>query len=120
MNITKFNCLTYNTVYIIHCTKCAQLYIDETGHTIDTRFKEHPADIKHQRDKPVADHFNQTDHTIHNIHVKGLWLLFTESMNDRKDMEFHLIDKLSSRKPGTMDERLNQTSPTAVTRLVAI
>ena len=30
MNIMKqFNCLTYNIVYIIHCTKCAQLYIGE-------------------------------------------------------------------------------------------
>ena len=85
MNVTKqFNCLTYNIVYVIHCTKCAQLYISETWHPLDTRFKEHLADIKHQRDKPVANHFNQTGHTIHNIHVKGLWLLFTDSVNDRK------------------------------------
>ena len=74
MNITKqFNCLTYNIVYVIHCTKCAELYIRETGHTLDTRFKEHLADIKQRRDKPVANHFNQTGHTIHNIRVvKGM------------------------------------------------
>ena len=58
-------------------------------------------------DKLVANHFNQTDHTIHNIHVKGLWLLFTDRGNDRKDMESRLIDKLGSRKPGGMNEKLD-------------
>ena len=97
MNITKqFNCLTYNIVYVIHCTKCAQLYVGETGRPFDTR----------SGDKPVANHFNQTGHTIHNILVKGPWLLFTDSVNDRQDMESHLIDKLGSRKPGGMNERL--------------
>ena len=98
INITKqFICLTYNIIYVIHCTKYAQLYVGETGRTLDTRFKEHLADIKHRRDKPVANYFKQTGHTIHNIRVKGLWLLFTDSVNDRKDMESHLIDKLGSR-----------------------
>ena len=106
MNITKqFICLTYNITYVIHCTKCAQLYISETGRILDTRFKEHAADIKHRSDKPVANHLNQTGQTIHNIRVKGPWLLFTDSVNDRKDMESHLIDKLGSSKPGGMNER---------------
>ena len=98
--------MTYNTIYVIHCTKCTQLYIGESGCSLDTRFKEHLADIKTPRDKPVANHFNQTDHTIHNIQVKGLRLLFTDSVNDRKDVESHLIDKLSSRKLAGMKERL--------------
>ncbi|WP_419619241.1 GIY-YIG nuclease family protein, partial [Thiolapillus sp.] len=107
MNITKqFNCQTYNIVYVIHCTKCAKLYIGETGRTLDTRFKEHLADIKHHRDKPVANHFNQAGHSIHNIRVKGLWLLFTDNASDRKDMESHLIDKLGSRRPGGINEKL--------------
>ena len=88
MNITKqFNCLTYKVAYVIHCTKCAQLYIELTGRTFDTRFKEHVADIKHRRDKPVTNHFSKTGDTIHNICLKGLYLLFTDSVNDRKDVE---------------------------------
>ncbi|WP_419640437.1 hypothetical protein, partial [Thiolapillus sp.] len=74
--------------------------------TLDTRFKEHLADIKHHRDKPVANHFNQAGHSIHNIRVKGLWLLFTDNASDRKDMESHLIDKLGSRRPGGINEKL--------------
>ncbi|WP_419627796.1 GIY-YIG nuclease family protein, partial [Thiolapillus sp.] len=79
----------------------------ETGRTLDTRFKEHLADIKHHRDKPVANHFNQAGHSIHNIRVKGLWLLFTDNASDRKDMESHLIDKLGSRRPGGINEKLS-------------
>ena len=58
----------------VHCSlpKCAKLYIGETGRTLNTRFKEHLADIKHHRDKPVANHLNQAGHSIHNICVKGL------------------------------------------------
>ena len=66
--------------------------IGDIGRTPDIHFKEHLADIKHRKDKPVTDHFNQTGHTIHNICVKGLWLiLFTDSVNDRKDMESHFF-----------------------------
>ena len=91
-----------STVYVIHCTKCTQLYISESGCTLDTGFKGHIAGIKNQRDEPIANHFNQTDH---NIRVKWLWLLFTVWMTE-KDMESHLTDKLGSRKPGGMHERL--------------
>ena len=97
------NCQTYNIVCIIHCTK---LYIGETGRTLNTCFKEHLADIKHHRDKPVTNHFNQAGHSIHNIHVKGLWLLLMDNASDRKDMESYLIDKFGSRRPGGINDKL--------------
>ena len=90
----------------IHCTKCAQLYIGETGRTLDTASKNTLGTLNTGEKKPVANHFNQTGHTIHNFRVKGLWFLFTDSVNDRKDMESHLTDKLGSRKPGGMNEKL--------------
>ena len=73
-------------IYVVHRTKCTKLYIRETGHTLDNRFKEHLVDIKHHRDKPVANHFNQTGHPIY-ICVKGLWLLFMDNASDKKGME---------------------------------
>ena len=87
MNITKCS-IAWRTT---SCTKCAKLYISETGHTLDTRFKEHLADItdlnriqvladvKHHRDKTVTNHFNQAGHSIHNVRVLGLWLLFKDN-----------------------------------------
>ena len=98
MNVNKhFNCHTYNIIYVIRCTisttKCTKLYIGKTGRTLNTHFKEHLADIKYhsRRDKSVASHFNQAGHSIHNVRVKGLWLLFTDNARDRKDMESYLI-----------------------------
>ena len=44
--------------------------------------------------------------SIHNILVKGLWPLFTDNASDRKDMESHLTDKLGSRRPGGINEKL--------------
>ena len=61
---------------------------------------------KTPRGKPVANHLIQAGHAIHNIRVKGLWLLFTDNTSDGKDMECHLIDKLGSRRPGGMKEKL--------------
>ena len=92
--------------HVFYCTKFAKLCIGETGHTLNTRFEEHLADIKHHRDKPVANHLNQGGCPIHNIHVKELWLLFTDNASDRKDMESHLIDKFGSRRPSRMNEKL--------------
>ena len=75
--------------------KNANFYIGEIGHTFDTSFKEHLAKIKAN-----SNHFNQAGHSIPNVCVKGLWLLFMNTSRDRKDMEFYLIEKLGSRKPG--------------------
>ena len=82
-----------------------QMPISEMGRTLDTRFKEHLADIKHQR-QACLQPFQPTGHSIHNIHVKGLWLLFMDNASDRKDMESRLIDKLGIRRLGGMNEKI--------------
>ena len=60
-------------VYVIRCTKCAKLYIDETGRTLDARFKEHVINLL----LTIL-----AGHSIHNLRVKWLWLLFTDRVND--------------------------------------
>ena len=52
MNITKQLIQTPDVqlVFIIYFTKCAQLYVSKTRHTLNSYFKEHFADIKHQKD----------------------------------------------------------------------
>ena len=55
MNTTKqFNCLTYNVVYVMPCTKYAQLYVGETGRTLDTLQTSSTGETI----KPAADYFN--------------------------------------------------------------
>ena len=107
MTIHKhFTCQTYNIVYVISCSKCEQLYIGETGRSLSTRFKEHLDDIRFNRCKPVSLHFNQEGHSILNIRVKGLWIILRGSINDRKDKESFLIDRLGTQNPQGMNMKL--------------
>ena len=39
MNVKNKIQLPYKIDYVIRCTKCAKLYIGETGRTLDTRFR---------------------------------------------------------------------------------
>ena len=56
------NCQTNNVVYLLECTRCKKQYVGETKRNFLTRFKEHLADIRHNRDTPVAKHFNLNSH----------------------------------------------------------
>ena len=60
--------ISMSRMLVSRCLYAINIYIGEIGHTLDTHFKEYLADIKHHRDKPVTNHFNQA----------GLWLLFKD------------------------------------------
>ena len=101
----SFTCQTHNLVYAINCTHCGKIYIGETGRTLDIRFQEHIADIRHARDRPVARHFNSAHHTTQHVRVRGLWLMPTPDEVERKLMETHLIRKLGTLAPLGLNER---------------
>ena len=105
MKITKyFTCQSTDLVYAIKCSKCSKLYVGETGRSLATRFSEHLADIRHNRDKTVAHHFNASNHSVQDVRVLGIWKMFLFDTNARKDMEKHLIKKLGTKKPHGLNE----------------
>ena len=55
----------YKGVYSIPCS-CGLSYIGETGRSMETRFKEHSADLRHDRHKKsaLAEHAHLTKHHI--------------------------------------------------------
>ena len=59
---TEAFCNTKNVVYILTCPKCQKQYIGETKREFKVRYSEHTADIRHNRDTPVAQHFNLPSH----------------------------------------------------------
>ena len=61
-HMTDINCCTENVVYLLTCTTCEKQYVGETKRQFRIRYKEHLADIKHNRDTPVAKHFNLQSH----------------------------------------------------------
>ncbi|XP_072048770.1 uncharacterized protein [Amphiura filiformis] len=66
------NCLSTNVIYLINCKKCGQQYVGETKRALKTRLLEHCGDTKHNRDKPVARHFNKPNHTCDDIQIMAI------------------------------------------------
>ena len=65
----NFNCnSSINIIYAISCNLCPKtIYIGETSNSIRQRMNGHRSDIKHNRNKPVAEHFN--NHKLKNIRL---------------------------------------------------
>ena len=60
--------------------------------SLEVRFSEHLADIRHNRSKPVAHHFNSAGHTVADVKAKGLRQLHGDSFQ-RKHMESHIVQR---------------------------
>jgi len=100
-----FTCRSTNLVYLIHCTRCKLMYIGETGRTLNDRISEHISDIRYNRDKSVARHFNQSCHSLLNLRVRGLWLMKTDNVKLRKETESYFIERLATRSPHGINEK---------------
>ena len=98
------DCMMYNIIYLITCTKCKKQCVGETKRTLLIRTKEHLADIKHNRDTPVAKHFNTVGH-FHNhlitliIEYLNLDLNIDNTTRIRRSRESFWIYQLRTLKP---------------------
>ena len=97
-------CEDSNLIYLLTCLHCRKQYVGETKRTFRTRLKEHLADTKHQRDTPVANHFNQKDHSARHIAAKVLEVIpkdptSSHGTSTRKKHEKSWILKLQSLTP---------------------
>ena len=88
------HCLSTNVVYLINCKKCGFQYIGETKRTLKTRLLEHCGDTKHKRDKPVARHFNQPNHTAEDILIMAIDRPSKNDTYHRLALESKWIEKL--------------------------
>ena len=68
----KVQPLEKSGIYEISCKNCNQKYIGQTRRSISTRFKEHMANLKHNRieKSSVAQHIFENDHNIDHSNVK--------------------------------------------------
>ena len=53
------DCDTTNVIYLLECSICKTRYIGETKRAFKHRLKEHLADIKYNRERPVSTHINK-------------------------------------------------------------
>ncbi|XP_072046328.1 cholesterol 24-hydroxylase-like [Amphiura filiformis] len=93
------NCQTDNVVYLITCTKKKKQYVGETSRTLEQRLAEHCADARHNRNTPVARHFNQPGHNARNISVICIDKPPKTNSTMRKKLEKDWIAKLQTSNP---------------------
>ena len=75
------------------------LYVGETGRFFETRVKEHIADVRLQRDSPVARHFDSdNDHSIYNLRAQIIWQA-TALAIDRRITESRFIKIFGTLQP---------------------
>ncbi|KAK7108986.1 hypothetical protein V1264_013107 [Littorina saxatilis] len=94
-----FDCQSHNVVYAaIICLSCRQIYIRETARTLEVRFSEHLADIRHSRNRPVSLNFTAVNHSFDHVRVMALWQVRGDSF-ERKLKESHIISSLGTTCP---------------------
>jgi len=95
-------CTLQNVVYMITCQRCGKQYVGETKRESICRIKEHRADIRHNRNTPVAKHFNLKNHSIHDFSVQVIEHINKDpeaSTSLRRGREHHWIFNLQTVQP---------------------
>ena len=91
---------------MIRCQKCTAqkiLYVGETGRSFETRVKEHIADVRLQRDTPVARHFDSDNgHSIQDLRAQIIWQAPAIAI-DRRLTESRFIKHLGTLQPSGLN-----------------
>ena len=99
-------CETWNAVYGIRCDRCDRVvYVGETERTVSERLKEHLTDVRHERNKAVAEHFNQQDHDISDFKIVILEKCTDPSRYYRKIRELFWIERLNTVMPAGLNKK---------------
>ena len=76
--ISHFTCISTIVFSCITWTLCKKIYIGKIGKRLADRFREHLREKKKTKNrdasKPVASHFNLSNHSHHNMTIWGLSL----------------------------------------------
>jgi len=93
-------------VYGINCTLCDNtVYVGETGRTLKDRLKEHEADVRLGREKPMAEHFSINGHCVKDMGVCVLECIRDESKWYRKKKRQSWIERCGTECPLGLNTR---------------
>ena len=103
----RFSCISSNVIYCITCDKCPKVYIGENGRRLSDRFAEHLRSARNNdADKPVARHFNSSNHSPTDMKVCAI-LPISGGHDNRKRQEKRIIFKLGTVQPNGLNERFS-------------
>ena len=103
----KITCKSQNLVYGIKCIVCnAIVYVGETGTTVYERVQNHLSCIRTKKDNPVANHFNQFNHSNDSLQVVVLECIRKCDIHLRKIRESFWIQKLHTLYPDGLNHNM--------------
>ena len=109
----NLNCASTNLIYLISCKKCPKQYVGETRNALRQRFSSHRYDIKHNKDKPVALHFNLDDHSIDDVILTPIESINFNATDEeevttfRRKKESMWIERLATARPSGLNVHTN-------------
>ena len=109
-SLKRNTCMSTNIVYLIHCDRCDNKYVGETGNTLRDRMNQHRSDTRNRKNTPVAKHFNKDGHTMQDLRVTILESgpFSPDAELDhiyRRNKESIWIDKLKTAEPRGMNAK---------------
>ena len=81
------------------------VYVGETSRSLRERIKEHEADVRLVRDKPISVHFNRQGHSRKDIGVSVLETIHDSSRFYRQLREIYWINKLNTEYPNGINTK---------------
>jgi len=69
---SNFTCKSANIIYLITCKQCQKQYVGQTGRTLADRICDHLSNIRTNKSKPAALHFNLPDHSLTDFEITAI------------------------------------------------
>ena len=115
------DCCTNNVVYVNECKRCAVQYIGETENALRVCLTGHRSDINHQRtDRPVAKHFCESDHSIHDLTIMDVEKIHRNDVNLSRRKESYWISVLCTLIPEGLNTNPYATPPPLTIKWVLV
>ena len=102
----EYNCQTANLVYLVHCLKCKNQYVGETGQTLCRRFGQHLGYVDNKDFKQATGrHFNLPGHCKSHMSITVLESIKSNDEAYRKRRESHYIEQFNLKYKGMNKKR---------------
>ena len=106
--IRKFNCESYNLIYLIECNKnnCQEKYLGTTKNYLRTRLSQHRGYIVNKMlNQPTGEHFNLPGHSVANLTITVIEQIKNNDENYRLEREHYFIRKFNTLNHGMNKQR---------------
>ena len=97
----RLTCESTNVIYLLYCNACQQQsqYVGQTSTSLKKRITSHRSSITRKAGNLVAKHFNQPNHSLHNMRCIAVEKVHINTWEARRRRENFWIEKLRTLTP---------------------